>query len=224
MIQCAQQRGVGGAQTDPSVRCESGFTLLELLVSLVLVALLMVAMPAALHLAKRTQAAASQLDRLGITEAASIFIEQRLSEATAMYDRGDDGRLHVIFRGEPNRLAFIAPVTFTAAQAGLARLEFEIGTDADARSGLIMSWKTWRPPANADQPGAQPEPNTRLLVPNATQFQLRYYGAPSASQSPEWTQSWTRMDRIPDLVEFQILSGTTLDNHVRQVPLRLRLP
>ena len=203
---------------------DAGFTLLELLVSLVLIALLMVAMPAALQLAKRTQSTAIQLDRQATTEAAASFIEQRLAEATAIYDRGDDGRLHVIFRGQPGLLAFIAPVTVTTAQSGLARLQFEIGTDTDGRSGLVMTWSLWRPPAIADQSDTNPVAQSRLLIPAATQFELRYFGAASASQKPEWTETWTRMDAIPDLIEFRISNGQALDTRFRSVALRLRLP
>ncbi len=210
--------------SSPIERSDAGFTLLELLVSLVLIALLMVAMPAALQLAKRTQSTATKLDRQATTQAAASFIEQRIAEATAIYDRGDDGRLHVIFRGEPNLLAFIAPVTFATAQSGLARLQFEIGTDPDGRSGLIMTWSAWRPPAIGDRSNTQPVAQSRTIFPAATQFELRYFGAASATQKPEWTPTWTRIDKIPELIEFRISNGADLDTRTRSIPLRLRLP
>ncbi|MEQ1697434.1 MAG: prepilin-type N-terminal cleavage/methylation domain-containing protein [Hyphomicrobiaceae bacterium] len=208
----------------PDYPTDAGFTLLELLVSLVLIAMLMVAMPAALHLAKRMQTTASLLDRQATAAATASFIEQRLAEATAIYDRGDDGRLHVIFRGEPGLLAFIAPVTFTTAQSGLARLQFEIGTDTDGRSGLMMTWSLWRPPSTNDQPNTPLVAQSRLLLPAATQFELRYFGAVTALQKPEWSGTWTRLDRIPDMIEFRISNGAALDTHQRSVPLRLRPP
>ena len=208
----------------PIERSDAGFSLLELLVSLVLISLLMVAMPAALQLAKRTQSTATQLDRQATTQAAASFIEQRLAEATAIYDRGDDGRLQVIFRGEPNLLAFIAPVTFATAQSGLARLQFEIGTDPDGRSGLIMTWSAWRPPAIGDRSNTQPVAQSRTIFPAATQFELRYFGAASPTQKPEWTPTWTRMDMIPEHIEFRISNGADLDTQTRSIPLRLRLP
>ena len=207
-----------------TARNDCGFTLLELLVSLVLIALLMIAMPAALHMAKRTQTTANQLDRQANIEAAASFIEQRLAETTSIYDRGDDGLLHVIFRGGPSLVAFVAPVTFAPLQSGLARLQFEIGTDTDGRSGVIMKWNAWRPPAIGDPAQPPPVTQSRMMVPDATQFQLRYFGAASASQNPDWTETWTRMDRIPDLIEFRISNGADFDTRLRSVPLRLRLP
>lgn len=229
VIPCALQRSLRcsadtGPRSHKPAHRNAGFTLLELLVSLVLIALLMVAMPAALHLAKRTQTTATQLDHQSAVEAAATFIEQRLAEATAIYDRGDDGRLHVIFRGDPNVLAFIAPVTFATAQSGLARLQFEIGSDSDGRSGLIMTWSQWRPPVEGDQPDTPPPAQSRLIFPAATQFQLRYFGAASASQKPSWTETWTRMDKIPDLIEFRISNDQALDTRIRRVVLHLRLP
>jgi prepilin-type N-terminal cleavage/methylation domain-containing protein len=203
-LRCCKDRRSGGRQ---SCQAEAGFTLLELLVSLVLISMLMVAMPAAFQLAKRTQTTATLLDRQAAIAAAASFMEQHISEATAIYDRGEDGRLHVIFRGEPNVLAFIAPLTFASAQ-----------------SGLILTWSPWQPPANGDQPGPPPVERSRLLFPAATQFQLRYFGAASASQKPEWSDTWTRLDRIPDMIEFRISNGAALDTFTRNIPLRLRLP
>ena len=131
---------------------EAGFTLLELLVSLVLTALLMVAMPAALTLAKRTAAAGHELDRDAAIEAVAAFIENRLSEATAIYDRGDDGRLHVIFKGDPDALGFVAPIKFVTGDAGLAKLDLKIASDEQSHNGLVMVWTPWRPQQSSDQP------------------------------------------------------------------------
>jgi hypothetical protein len=126
-------------------------------------------------------------------------------------------------------LAFIAPITFATPQSGLARLQFEIGSDGDGRTGLIMTWSPWRPPADGDPPDKPPAAQSRLIFPAATQFQLRYFGAASASQKPDWTETWTRMDKIPDLIEFRISNGPVppdqaLDTRIRRVVLHRRLP
>ena len=205
---------------------EAGFTLLELLVSLVLTALLMVAMPAALTLAKRTAAAGHELDRDAAIEAVAGFIEHRLSEATAIYDRGDDGRLHVIFKGDPDALGFVAPIKFVTGDAGLAKLDLKISSDEEGHNGLVMVWTPWRPQQSGEQPSPAPTSKSRLIVPDATKFEVRYLGSASASEKPAWTDAWTRTDAIPDLVEFRFYkSGSRiLDSGLRRVVLHLRLP
>lgn len=202
---------------------EAGFTLLEMLVSLVLIALLMVAMPQALTFARRTQSAAAALDREAAIDAAASFIEHRLAEATAIYDRGDDGRLHVIFHGDPNAISFVAPIAFSAREAGLARLDVGISDDGNSRSGLKLTWRSWRPPAVGEQSAVIVPPQSRLIVTDATAFDLRYYGVAAGEDKPDWTDTWSRPDAIPDLVEFRI-TRPGLAVRIRTVPLKLRLP
>lgn len=183
---------------------EAGFTLLELLVSLALAALLMAAVPATVRFAKRGLTVAAELDTRARADAALAFLEQRLSQSTAIYDRGDDGRLRIIFEGSPQSIVFVAPVTFKTEDSGLARFKVSIGSDGDGRGGLILTWQPWRPTLAGGQSAETVEPRSRLLVSPAQDFALRYFGAPSASEDPEWSDTWQRGDSLPDLVEFRV--------------------
>ena len=183
---------------------ESGFTLLELLVSLALTALLMAAVPATLKFAQRGVAAAAELDSRARVGSALMFLEQRLSEATASYDRGDDGRLRILFNGEPNSLAFVAPLTFKTEDSGLARFTYALGSDSQGRSGLLLTWLPWRPAPAEGQSTAAEEPRSRLVITPANNFGLRYFGAASADDQPGWSETWQRNDALPDLVEFRV--------------------
>ena len=99
---------------------ETGFSLIELLVSLVLLALLMVLIPGTLTMARREARVAVELDRRARFDAALTFVEHRLAEATAVYERGEDGRLHIIFDGEMDAVSFMAPLTvsFSGSASG----------------------------------------------------------------------------------------------------------
>lgn len=204
-------------------RHEAGFTLIELLVSLVLAALLMAAIPPSLRFAKRALATATALDRRFEAEAALSFIEQRLAEATSIYDRGDDGRLRIIFSGDANRITFVAPAAFEARTSGLATFDIRLAPQlGETAGGLAMSWTSWRPALVAGERGAAAPLATRLMLPGAVDFQISYFGQPSASEKAVWADQWRRIDTVPDLVELKV--SVNGEAKVRRVALRLKLP
>ena len=201
---------------------EAGFTLIELLVSLVLVALLLAAVPPALNFAQRSVMAVAALDHRSETDAALTFVEQRLAETTAIYDRGDDGRLRIIFSGEANAIAFMAPFMLAEA-SGLSKLELKIEDASSANpDGLMLRWTPWRPAPAEGENVPPPKTQSRRIVLGARSLDIRYFGAPLPGEKPVWSDQWARADTIPDLVELRVtLPGEV---KVRQVALRLRLP
>ena len=201
---------------------EAGFSLIELLVSLALLALLMAMVPGTLTLARRETQVAVELDRRASFDAAMSFLEQQLAQATAIYERGEDGRLRIIFSGEADAVTFMAPSSVRALEAGLARFELKIGGDGDGRTGLIVSWMPWRPAPAEGETVTGPPPRSRLIVPDAQNLTLRYLGPGSDGEAPVWSPTWARTDAIPDLVEIKVTSGR--QTKIRSVALRLKTP
>ena len=205
---------------------EAGFTLIELLVSLALLALLMAMVPSTLTLARREAQIAVELDRRAEFDTALNFVEQRLAETTAIHERGKDGFFHIIFRGDASRVGFVAPLTVARADDGLVRFDLGTGRDSDGRRGLILTWSPWRPapPEEEEVPAAhkpQPQPRSRLIVPNAQSLRLRYRGLAADGETPIWTDNWRRPD-LPDVVELSVVAGGV--TKVRTVILRLKTP
>ena len=203
-----------------------GFTLLEVIVSLVLLALLMSLIPSALKLARRGPDIAVELDRRAGLDAAMGFVAQRLSEVTPYYLRGDDGRLQIQFEGQPDRLSFIAPIRFDGANNGLSRIELFIGADAQGNDGLIMKWQavqlgTAVPDLLERSPKASGA-KSRVLASHARSFDLRYFGRLPDQDNADWTGTWPSSSELPEQVEFTVVSPA--GTRVRATLLRLRLP
>jgi general secretion pathway protein J len=196
---------------------EAGFTLLEMLVSLALAALLFALVPGTLKFAQRWAATAAALDRSSRADAGLRFIEQRLAETTAIYERGDDGRLRIIFSGEPDKVTFMAPVKFDAAASGLAQLELKI-----AEGGLALAWTPWRPAVAGDDARSPAPTKSRIVVPASRGLALRYFGAVTQSDQPAWSDQWHRPDAIPDLIELRVSAEGEVK--VLMLPLRLKMP
>ncbi|MGL4397060.1 MAG: PulJ/GspJ family protein, partial [Hyphomicrobium sp.] len=98
---------------------ESGFTLLETLVSVMLLALAVAFLPGLLSLGTRSMQARTAMDAQSAEAPAQQFLEQRLAGAVAAVRRGDDGRLMPAFAGRRDELTFVAPAARSAALVGM---------------------------------------------------------------------------------------------------------
>ncbi len=206
---------------------DAGFTLIEMIVSLALLAMLMALVPSTLQLARRGPAIGAQLDRHAATEAALAFIAQRLAEATPIFQRGDDGRLQVIFSGTPESVGFVAPVRFAGGENGLGRFDIRLGSGDTDERGVVLSWHTMRTAAQ-DLASGEHGPDTsaaeksRVLIRAASSLRLQYYGSLEEGGAPEWAGSWTRTDSLPEMVELTV--STPEGERLLRVAARLRLP
>jgi Prokaryotic N-terminal methylation motif len=202
---------------------EVGLTLIELLVALALTALIMAAMPTALRLANRALGTVDSLDRDDAESAALDLVSRNLTQTLAIYERGRDGRLQVLFRGETNALTFVAPATLGPA-GGVFRFELTTVEVTTGKPGVdvMLAWTLYRPPAAENVP--RPERRERVLIANAAEFSLNYFGSQRTDTEPEWSTSWPATDTIPDLVEIRLAvprSGGSAWRTIR-VPLRLK--
>jgi prepilin-type N-terminal cleavage/methylation domain-containing protein len=188
--------------TDP----ESGFTLLELLVSLILLALILSFVGGALRFGARAWEAAGALDRGASMGAVRTFLEQRLAEAMPVYERDETGRVRIAFSGQPQQLSFVSPSARGKAGAGLYRFSLNLepaGRDAGTGTALALDQSLYRPEV-VSQVVAGPEEGQPLLEDIAG-IGLRYYGRKEARSPAAWHSEWTRADALPELVEISVL-------------------
>jgi general secretion pathway protein J len=204
---------------------DGGFSLIEVIVSIGLLALILAAMPSALRLGFRALNSVQSVDRNFANQAGLDFVEQRAGEATPIYDRGADGRLQVVFRGETDVLAFVAPAAI-GPEGGLYWFELAAvqgPADAGRESGisLNLSWSAFRPTA---RDRASADRREKQIATGISAFSLRYYGSPGPRSSPEWMDVWTSKERLPDLIELRATSASGGRNMTRvmRVPLRLK--
>jgi prepilin-type N-terminal cleavage/methylation domain-containing protein len=167
-----------------------GFTLLELLVGVALMALLSGLLFAALRLG------ADGLDRVDATAQAAedrrivaAFLRQRLANAIPVIERDATGA-HVAFDGSADRLRLVTDMP-PAVGGGAHRLEL----DNTAR-GLRL---TWTPLLGPD---AEAAPTSRHLATVAARF--AYYGQRAGEAAPVWHAQWRDELALPRLVRLQL--------------------
>ncbi len=196
---------------DQPMRREEGFSLIEALVALTLLAFVLALSPAALRQANRA------LKGLGVHYASTSsngslrYVEQRLSEALPLYSERVGNSARVSFRGERGGLEFLAAMADTPLGGGIFRIALQI--EGDKTSRLVMRVSPYRPgKATPPSQAVAREVSSGLLL-----AEFRYYGAAEPGASPAWHTTWRDQSSLPLLVEI------TLQERTARVPTRLRI-
>jgi prepilin-type N-terminal cleavage/methylation domain-containing protein len=194
------------------VQGESGFTLVELLVSITLFALLSVLLAGALRTGSRAAASGEErIDRTTEIAVAETAIRGQLagalpvagaSSAVLLFDGRSDG---VDFVGFPP--AYLAP-------GGFHRLSLEIVPSASGQQLVLR----WHPLAEVpDEGGLRPA----ILLDHLEHVAFAYYGARDYAEAPQWREEWQGAIRLPSLIRLHFLF---LDRHdVPDLVVALRL-
>ena len=180
---------------------EAGFTLLELLVALVLLALAMVIIPSTLRLASRAVTTSAELVEQTGDHAAMSFIEQTVAQAMPLFERDQDGNLQIAFKGERSGLSFVAPLTGGPAGGGLYLMRLQ--SAVNELTGLQSLDLNLAPfVASHGEEAEPPLPEQRRILGRLASAEFRYFGIAEGQSTPGWQQTWSRKDRLPDLVEL----------------------
>ncbi|MGC8475131.1 MAG: prepilin-type N-terminal cleavage/methylation domain-containing protein [Acetobacteraceae bacterium] len=167
----------------------AGFTLIETLVALTVLALLSVVLFGGLRAAQRMQDAGAARARELRDIAAMHMILRGLIGDAAPARRARQ----IAFVGAPERLSFIAPMPAPLGLAGTQR--FSLGLVGQGRAGrLLLTFA----PLDGDGPASR-----SLLLRGVRGIALRYFVAP-AGRPARWRRRWAAGPVLPLLVRLQL--------------------
>jgi general secretion pathway protein J len=178
------------------MRGESGFTLLELLISMTILSLLLTVVFGGLTFGARAweqtlQSTASALD----IKTAQAFLRSSLGRAYPHYVVKEPGRAYVDFQGTTERMSFLAPPPQVFSDGGRARFELRRSGEA-GRQGLLL---TLRPELHGTGPNLAEE----TLVDNAASVSFAYFGSTGAGEPEVWRDSWENRHTLPALIRIR---------------------
>lgn len=202
---------------------EDGFTLIEVLVSLVLLILVLGLLSGALRFARGTWDAAARLDEQAGYDMAESFLRARVGEAMPLYEQTAAGTVRVAFHGTSEALSFVAPAPNGPAGAGLYRYVLEVAPGAGRERldhALVVKLAPYQ--AKQSERGAGTALEQHALVGNVRSLALRYFGRSELRSQPAWHAAWTRADALPELVEMTIARNDREGPASLVIELRLR--
>ncbi len=200
-------------------RRRGGFTLVELLVSMVVLSLVALAMMSGLRFVVRAFAHTDErrvaLDELTLT--LSVLRDELERSEPLMQKVGNEYR--VLFEGTPDRLWFVN--VEPAFMGGLPYRVFELAVVGDGGDYRIELRRAPLDPARPDLATvAEVEPRVLLRVPRPLAF--TYWGQRRRDEPPEWHEAWSRLPQLP--LAVRLAEGEEPGWPELTVPLQIRAP
>jgi general secretion pathway protein J len=177
---------------------EAGFTLLELLVTITLLAMLSLLLFGGLRFGVRAwdgaQAHGAGMDEMRVVQ---NLLQRELEQAYPAYDVATDPvNPTVAFSGDENGVDFLAPAPQAMLSQGRAHIVL-----AGARDGghlaLVMRAHPELAMGNA---GSWSEP----LLRDVAAIRFSYFGAPTVGGTPSWVGRWPGGKTMPQLVRIHV--------------------
>jgi len=204
-----------------------GFTLVELLIALVLLAIILFLLFSGLRLGSRAWEGVDTVsERVSDLRVARNFIERMLRQ-TRPVALMVDGAAMPVFAGEPNRIELVAPLSEHVGIPGLYVLRLGL-EDAGDGQRLVLErwllhpevldggddWPEWEPMVEDSGIGDDSSPFDRdtaagaygrtVLLPRVDRFELAYFGTAEGAAEPEWREEWLDQPRLPVRVRLDL--------------------
>lgn len=188
-------------------RAPDGFTLLEMLLAISLIALITGSIMGGLHLGRRTWETTRASEALDEVESAARGVTGLIARSYLLSTEQQQGlppppeqQLRV-FQGAPEACRFVMLSEGGAQWGGL--ILTEIGGAPGNESVELAVWtRVFRL-----QEGFAPsrgEMRKTVLLRNIASFELAYFGSPEEGRPKVWSAAWTNPKHMPELVSVKI--------------------
>jgi general secretion pathway protein J len=181
------------------IRSERGFTLLELLIAVSLLALLMGLLTAGLRAGTHSMTRQSErLDRSSRNVLVETFLRNELADARPFSTAGDSRSSTIAFTGREDGVTFVGPSPASVATGGLQMLSVDFAKDGPARGEVVADWQ----PYGAGN-GAGASPRRSLLLGHVQRAIFAYFGG-EPGEAPSWHSDWENKTVLPSLVRLSV--------------------
>ncbi|MET0027134.1 MAG: prepilin-type N-terminal cleavage/methylation domain-containing protein [Candidatus Thiodiazotropha sp.] len=202
----------------------SGFTLLELIISLVLMSLIVMLLFSGLDLGRRAwEKTASAGERQTQERLTFDYLRRTLGALMPEQIDTEEGPLP-LFRGESSAIRWVGPSASQAGIGGAALFQLEL-RDRGAEKVLLLKRWLYHPEVLAESPkdgldwrqfeSGQWQPRDRqvaelrysehLLMEGLRGLELNYYGSSQPGLPEEWQREWRDSRRVPRLIRLRVL-------------------
>jgi len=200
-------------------RAQSGFTLIEVVVALALLAAMLgMAWQGLSFVLRGWDTGAEAGHRTADQRLAQNFLRRELMELFPMRWK-DPMMLKFAFQGERNTLKFVSSRPAGLSAGGLALVGLAVEPDGPRRKNLVM--RRALPDKEAKDFAPLEKAEGVILYPDIDSVTFDYFGAESDLADPRWSAEWTYANRIPVLVRLKVKAtdGTEQPEFIARIVL-----
>lgn len=213
---------------DPAAHRPRGFTLVELLIALVMVALITLLLFSGLRVGTRAWDLVDvTAERVGAVRLAHGFLLRALTQARPA-SLVFEGAPVPVFAGDAQRVEFAAPLSEHVGIPGLYVLRLEVEGSGRRQDLVLTRWlmhpevlggklegvPEWEPLKNDSQRALAGIPldqdavagafGRTLLLEGVSGLVISYYGALAGETEPDWHKEWLEQLRPPALIRIHL--------------------
>lgn len=184
-------------------KAAAGFTLVELVVAMVLLATMMLLLYAGISFALRSWDAGDAVGRRATDRrVGENFLRRELAEAFPMRWKNPT-MVKVAFEGQPQRLRFVSSRAAGASLGGLSLVGLEVEGDArNHERNLVMRRAMPDEEAKDFKPLEDAQPS--ILLEGVDSVTFAYFGTVNDFSEPEWSDTWPYPNRLPQMVRIRV--------------------
>ncbi|MGE5146249.1 MAG: type II secretion system protein J [Candidatus Eiseniibacteriota bacterium] len=172
----------------------NGFTLLELLVAVSLMALIAIVLVDGIQFGARLWARTDRhVDGAMRWEAAHRLLRRELMHIYP-YRRDERPGPRLVFDGTGEALHFVGLEPGAAGIAGLYAYTLALSTDG--QRDLVLSWSMLDDGSHADR---------AILMRNVATLELKFFGAGADRGRPAWRTAWRNASDLPRLISVRVV-------------------
>lgn len=185
----------------PRSRYAHGFTLLETLAAMALLALLLVGVYSGIRTASHSvRSGTAAVERLDAVRSAQQFLRNELAQAmTQQLGRNPDNDEAIFFRGEPDTMSFVAPLPGYLGKLGPQVQTLELVDNGKGGQRLQVRFALLPPSGEPLKPGPP-----QVLLEDVRDAAFHYRGVDERGRAGPWRNDWRQGDRLPQLVRIDL--------------------
>lgn len=184
----------------PRAKHAHGFTLLEILLALALMAMVMLGVWGALAGATRlTHSADALMARSENVRTVQQFLRRHVAAAGMMpWTEGSDTRARV-FEGDASSMQYVAPLPMQSGHAGLYLQTLSLQKDDSGGTTLRLSYRPYTGNLQVDG-----EPVRHVLLTGLSGGRFQYLAAAAYGRPARWRDDWTALNGLPLAVRIHL--------------------
>jgi general secretion pathway protein J len=200
------------------VKRAAGFTLLEVLAALVLLALLLVGVYSGIRTATHSvRSGTAAIERIDQVRSAQQFLRRELAQSMAQpIGRSEHGE-PIYFEGSAREMRYVAPLPGYLGKLGPQLQRLQLVDDGHGGLRLELSLALLPPDGRPPQPLGEPQ----VLLDHIKAGGFHYRGVDRQGTALPWSPAWADGRLLPQLVRVELQVPGTVDWPQLDVPLRV---